>query len=172
MFRLRDNEKVLMTLHKHWWELGGAALAFLVFIALPPLILSFLPFLVGSLDTPELESIVNFVLALYLMVLFVFLFHFWMDYYLDMWIITTERLIDIEQRGLFSREVAEIPLHQIQDVTIEIHGIVETFLKFGTIKIQTAGEREFLIRNVPNLYEAKEVILKHANLKHKDTDSP
>ena len=162
MLHLHENEKVLMTLHKHWWELGGAALAFLIFIALPPLILSFLPLVVGPLDAPELESAVNFLLSLYLMALFAFLFHFWMDYYLDMWIITTERLIDIEQRGLFSREIAEIPLRQIQDVTLEIHGVVETFLKFGTIKIQTAGEREFLIRNVPHLYEAKEVILKYA----------
>ena len=96
------------------------------------------------------------------MVLLTFLFYFWADYYLDMWIITTERIIDINQLGLFSREISEIPLRHVQDVTIEVHGIIETFLKFGTIKIQTAGEREFTIDTVPRLYEAKDLILKYS----------
>ena len=163
MLRLHENEKVVMTLHKHWWELGRTALAFLILLVVPPVVFTILPWVTRALDPSLIEQTANFLLSLYLMVLFAFLFHFWMDYYLDMWIITTERIIDIEQRGLFSREVAEIPIRQIQDVTLDIHGIVETLLKFGTIKIQTAGEREFLIKNVPHLYEAKDLILKYAH---------
>ena len=77
----------------------------------------------------------------------------------DTWIITSRRIIDIEQQGLFSRHVAEIPLSRVQDITIEVNGILETLLRFGTIRIQTAGERDFFINDVPRLQELKNIIL-------------
>lgn len=138
-------------------------LLFAILVLVPPLLLTFLPFLANGLNPALIEPAVNFFLALYMMVLFLFLFLFWMDYYLDMWIITNRRVIAIEQKGLFRREIAEILLPRVQDVTIEISGVVETFLKFGTIKIQTAGEREFIIHNIPRLYEIKDIILKYSN---------
>lgn len=162
MLKLRENEKILLVLHKHWFELTGPVITFFVLLIIPSIALSFLPLFTGSLDETTVTAVTNFSLALYIMVLILLLFLFWTDYFLDMWIITSERIIDIEQHGLFSRDIAEIPLCHVQDVTLEIHGLIETFLKFGTIKIQTAGEREFFIRNVPSLYEAKEVILRYA----------
>ncbi len=143
-------------------------IVFVVFLLLPPLVLTLMPYLAGYLGMELVEPLTNFLLALYIMVLLVFLFLMWMDYYLDMWIITNERIIDVEQRGLFNRHIAEIPLQHVQDVTIEVRGIIETFLKFGTIRIQTAGEREFRIEFVPNLYEAKDLILKHTTALQKN----
>ncbi len=163
MLKLRENEKILLVLHKHWFELTGPVATFLILLIIPSVALSFLPLFTGSFDEALVTSTTNFFLALYIMILIIFLFLLWTDYFLDMWIITTERIIDIEQNGLFKRDIAEIPLRHVQDVTVEIHGIIETFLKFGTIKIQTAGEREFHIRNVPNLYEAKEIILEYSS---------
>ena len=162
MVTLHDNEMVLMVLRKHWFELGGVVASFILALIVAPLVLTLLPLLDGELDKALVESLTNFFLTLYIMIILVFLFHFWADYYLDMWIITNERIIDIEQNGLFSREISEIPLRHVQDITLEIHGVIETLLKFGSIKIQTAGEREFAIKNVPRLYEAKDLILKYS----------
>lgn len=136
--------------------------AFLLFIIIPPIILTLFPLVGNSLPSEMVKPTINLFLSLYIMALVLFLFLVWMDQYLDMWIITTERVIDIEQSGLFSREISEIPIKHVQDVTIEVHGLIETFLKFGTIRIQTAGEREFRINFVPKLYEAKDTILKYA----------
>ncbi len=87
----------------------------------------------------------------------------WMDYYLDMWIVTEKRVINIDQRGLFSREISEIPMANIQDVTVEVHGLMETLLGFGTVRIQTAGEREFTIDDIPRLNPVKDAILEYAH---------
>lgn len=163
MLLLRENETIIFVIHKHWFVLARFVVVFLILLLLPPLVLTFLSFFTEGLDPRVIDPIVNFLLSLYILVLLLLIFLFWMDYYLDMWIITTKRVIDIEQRGLFSRQIAEIPIEHIQDVTIEIHGLIETFLKFGTIKIQTAGEREFKINNIPHLYEVKDAILKYAN---------
>ena len=64
------------------------------------------------------------------------------DYYLDTWIVTTRRVINIEQKGLFSRVISELHLNQVQDVTAETHGFIATILSYGHVYIQTAGTRE------------------------------
>lgn len=171
MLKLNDEEKILAIIRKHWFVMARTIIIFVVLLLLPPIILSLLPLIPAELDPTLVEPLTNLLLALYIMVLLIFLFLLWMDYYLDMWIITNERIIDVEQRGLFNRQVSEIPLQHVQDVTLEVRGIIETFLKFGTIRIQTAGEREFKIEFVPNLYEAKDLILKHTTALQKNLRS-
>lgn len=165
MLQLQSQEKIITSVHKHWFIMFKTVLLFAVLLIIPTILLTFLPLLTNNLNPEVIEPATNFFLALYMMVLFLFLFLFWMDYYLDMWIITDRRVIAIEQKGLFNRETSEILLPHIQDVTIEISGIVETFLKFGTIRIQTAGEREFTIDNIPRLYEIKDLILKYSHVR-------
>ena len=58
--------------------------------------------------------------------------------------------------------MSEIPLSRVQDITIEVHGIIETLLGFGTIRIQTAGERDFYIHDVPRLQTLKDLIMQSA----------
>lgn len=162
MLQLHPEEKILLVIHKHWFIMARTLAFFFVMILLPSVVLTALPLLGDAVDLKKVGPVVDFSLALYIMVLLLFLFLIWMDYHLDMWVITTERIIDVEQQGLFRREISEIPLRHVQDVTLEIKGVVETFLKFGTIRIQTAGEREFAMSYAPHLYEAKDIILKQA----------
>ena len=162
---LHENEEIVMVIRKHWFVMMRIAIIFTILILIPPLVLSFLPLVTGGFNQQIVDVFINLALSLYIMVLLIFFFLIWTDYYLDLWIITSERIIDIEQHGLFNREVSEIPLAHVQDITVEIRGVVETLLNFGTIRIQTAGEREFTINYVPRLYEAKDVILKYAHKK-------
>lgn len=167
MLTLQKNEKVLLVVRKHWFLMVGPIITFAVLLLIPVIVLTLLPLVKSyageSFNFASIEALVSLGLALWSMFLLLFIFLIWTVYYLDMWIITDERIIDIEQHGLFSREISEIPLHRVQDVTIEIHGLIETFLKFGTIRIQTAGEREFVIKNVPQLYEIKDIILRYSH---------
>jgi len=54
-------------------------------------------------------------------------------------IVTTLRLVDVDQRGLFSRMVSEAPHESIQDVSWAKHGLWETVFRMGSVKVQTAG---------------------------------
>lgn len=160
MITLGENEKIILEVRKHWFLVAAPSLSFIILLLVPPLVLFFLPLAERALPSPATIPFAHFILTLYSMIILLLFFLMWTNYYLDMWIITSERIIDIEQHGLFQREISEIPLSRVQDVTIEVRGIIETFLKFGTIRIQTAGEREFFIRGVPRLYEIKDAILK------------
>ena len=55
-------------------------------------------------------------------------------------LLTDQRVIAVEQIGLFSQSVAEFELSRIQDVIVDVSGILSTMMNFGTIKISTAGE--------------------------------
>ncbi|HSX37144.1 MAG TPA: PH domain-containing protein [Patescibacteria group bacterium] len=61
----------------------------------------------------------------------------WIGWHFSVFIVTDQRFIQITQKGLFHRSVADIGLAQIQSVNYEISGLQETLLGFGTIKMQT-----------------------------------
>lgn len=61
----------------------------------------------------------------------------WIGWHFSVFIITDQRFIQITQKGLFHRAVADISLSQIQSVNYAISGLQETLLGFGTIKMQT-----------------------------------
>lgn len=163
MLKLNENETVAVVVRKHWFVMTRTVVLFAFLLFLPLLASLLLPFAKTFFDQTALDAIVHFILALYAMGILLFLFLAWMDYYLDMWIVTNMRIIDIKQNGLFNREISEIPMNRIQDVTIEVKGVVETMLKFGAIRIRTAGDQEFTITNIPRLYEVKDAILKYAS---------
>lgn len=85
------------------------------------------------------------------------------NYYLNVYIITDQRLVDISQESFFNRKISELHLHQIQDVNAQVKGVIATFLHFGDVDVQTAGEREdFIFTTIPNPYTvAKEIINLH-----------
>lgn len=61
----------------------------------------------------------------------------WINWYFSIFIVTSERFVQIIQKGMFHTSFADLKLDQIQQVTYEISGIQETLLGFGTIKLQT-----------------------------------
>jgi hypothetical protein len=60
-------------------------------------------------------------------------------WYCNAFIITSQRVVDIDQRGFFDRTVSEAAFEKIQDVSYRVKGVWSTMLDFGTVVIQTAG---------------------------------
>ena len=82
------------------------------------------------------------------------------DYYLDAWIVTNERVIDIQQTGLFARTMAELELQRIQDVTSDVKGILPSILGYGNVHIQTAGEKErFIFEQIPKPHDTRHTLM-------------
>lgn len=61
----------------------------------------------------------------------------WLAWYYSVFIVTTQRFIQITQRGLFHRSVSDLGLQHIQTINYEVSGLQETLLGFGTIVMQT-----------------------------------
>jgi uncharacterized membrane protein YdbT with pleckstrin-like domain len=105
--------------------------------------------------------------SFYLISYLVFFIHF-IDYYLDIWIVTNDRIIDIEQFGLFSRTISELDLFRIQDVTSEVHGFFATMFDFGDLHIKTASSNiDIVFRNIRNPNLVREHLIKLSDLDRK-----
>lgn len=158
------HEKTELFLRRHWFELVVLAVYAIVLLVLPILIGLGLQSMESQLLSSEFFGpVVAVFLGIYLLFVAVIIITQFTDYYLDTWIITNERIINIEQHGLFSRVISELHLADIQDVTSETTGFLSTFFSFGDVYIQTAAERErFNFKNVDNPDEVKEKIIKLA----------
>lgn len=112
------------------------------------------------LSQPVFRVIIILGTSIYLLSIWLFLFSAFLDYYLDLWIVTNDRIMNIEQHGLFGRTVSELNLTKIQDVTSEIKGIIPTLFNYGDVHIQTAAEeKRFVFEQVPNPHEVRKGIL-------------
>ncbi len=104
--------------------------------------------------------------SVYFLSVWLFAFFYFIDYYLDVWIVTNRRIISIEQKGFFSRTVSELKLFRIQDVTVDTEGVFPTLLNYGSVYVQTAGsKRNFHFEQVPDPENTKDEII---NLIRKD----
>lgn len=165
---LETDERIIREVRRHWIVLlGHVILTVLLFIFPPILYLIALAFLPDKVAGGILNHffIVLFFYALWLLLLWIVLFINWTNYYLDVWYITDKRIIDIEQKGIFHREISNLRFDKIQDVTVEVRGVVATFFKFGNLRVQTAAEnsRDFMMKSAARPEEARKLIFEMHN---------
>lgn len=102
--------------------------------------------------------------GVYALSIWLFFYTAFINYFLDIWIVTNDRIIDIHQHGLFARTIAELDLFRVQDVTSEAKGFFATVFDYGNVYIQTAGEKErFTFFNVPEPHKIREAIIQLAD---------
>jgi uncharacterized membrane protein YdbT with pleckstrin-like domain len=124
-----DDEEILYVFHKH------------PIVMRKGLVIGLFGPLVGILPAaikPELGIGVFFGgLAVGIVLGLIILFPSWISWHFSTFIVSDQRFIQITQKGLFTRSVANIALNQIQSVSSTIAGLQETMLGFGTITMQT-----------------------------------
>lgn len=155
-----SDEITQMVVHKHIMSISPVLFGmFLVFLAVLGLVVFYNnnQYVFEQFATGGLIG-----LAVFLMLCFIFLLvlgTIWI-WRRNKIIITTNHIVDIDQIGFFNKTVSTLHLDEIQDVSAKISGPVQTFMKYGTIIIQTAGEREnFVFDYVPNPLELENFIL-------------
>lgn len=160
---LNDGEQVLLEVRKHWFLLF-ARTWFLPLLAVLPMV-GFLVIALSDIKFPfevtmDRVWLTVFLYAIWLLILWHVAFIFWTDYYLDAWFVTPERIIDIDQKGVFAREISSTRFERVQDVTTDVSGVFATLLNFGTMTVQSAGDvREFYMRGAREPYKCKDIIL-------------
>lgn len=159
---LEKDEYIIFEVRKHWFTLVGPGI-FICAAALLPIfiysIFSALPVVIES--EKNITVLFLFLYSIWVLVLWVIAFIIWTDHYLDVWIVTNKNLIDVEQQGIFHREITTTRLNRIQDINSEVRGMFQTFLNFGDVSIQNAGtNKQFIIKGVENPANVRENIEK------------
>jgi uncharacterized membrane protein YdbT with pleckstrin-like domain len=159
MINFESDEKIVCEVRKHWFVLLSESI-FLFLLLFVPVIVFYVLDVFEYNFLKDYGALFVFLAAGWFLLTWISFLVVWTKYYLNVWIITSVRIIAVEQYGLFSRDISECRLDRVQDVTIEIKGLIPTLLKFGNIHLQTAGEdMDFAISRIPNPYQIKDVIM-------------
>ena len=167
----QDDEIILHVYHRHWFDILVQFVG--VFTVVLLLIVGGVLFqwIYGNGNSPIDPTLVSFLGSTLVIFTWFFAFFIWIDYWFDIWIITDQRVVNVEQRGLFVREISELNLTKVQDVTSEIIGIIPSILNFGDVFIQTAGEQErFVFHQVPDPSRIKDMLMKMVHEASGDED--
>ncbi|MCW1888056.1 MAG: PH domain-containing protein [Candidatus Moranbacteria bacterium] len=138
----KENEQVLHVVHRHWFNLASHFFLLLVIFVIIFGGISFFLILFPEATDAGGKKVLVFIQNSFFLFMWLYSFMLWIDYYFDVWIITDERILNIEQKGLFIRTISEVHYSRIQDISTSVNGIIPTVLNFGDLLLQTASENE------------------------------
>ena len=139
-----SEEKIILLLRAHpitnlGWLLFVLILFFAPIIVRPWRYIDFLP--------ARFEFIV-FILWYFLIC--AYFFEQFLNWYFNVYLVTDERVVDIDFHNILYKQVSECKIDKIQDVTYSQTGVLRSLFNFGDVMIQTAAEvTEFVYNNVP-----------------------
>ncbi|MFA4995644.1 MAG: PH domain-containing protein [Patescibacteria group bacterium] len=153
-----ESEKVFLLIRKHWFTY--AIFWFLAFILALPAIGVLIYWAYGQNISSVTGNIIILGESIYGLISLALFLYGIVDYYLDIYIVTDRRVVDIEQNGFFHRQISELYLREVQDVKAKVDGFFPTTLHYGQVIIQTAGETEnFIFDSVPHPYSVSKKIM-------------
>lgn len=133
-----DDEEVVMVFRKHPIVMRKGFLFACIGLLVP--ILCILALTVIFANNPDrLPSVNSFYIAFLLgfVLAFFIMLPSWIGWHYSVYIVTSQRFIQITQEGLFKRSMVALGLEQVQMVNYEINGFIETIFGFGTMVVQT-----------------------------------
>ncbi len=164
-----EHEEILIFIRRHWMPFTVWLVLISVLLCIPVVGLAVAAFVLGL---PTGLNLVYYALGVssYLLLLNAIFFTAWIEQYLDVAIITTDRLVHIRQIGLFNRRVSELSLARVQDVSAQMHGYLQSIFQFGTVVVETAGGApDFEIRNIAKPHVvANTILMCHDRLRAKE----
>jgi len=130
----QDDEEIILVLRRHWFtNLSWIIIALFMFLA--PLVLSYFPFF------NLFPQAFHFIMILFWYLLsFAIAFEKFLSWYFNVFIVTEERVVDIDFYNIIDKKMSEAKISMIQDITVKTNGVAQTLFNFGTILVQTAAE--------------------------------
>lgn len=133
-FETQDkHEKIVLLLRQHPlvnipWMITA------MFLCFAPSLLSFFPIFDFLPDRFQFIAL----LFWYLLVS-AFVVESFLSWFFNIYILTDERIVDIDFYNLIYKEVSDAKIANIQEVNHSVGGVIGTLFNFGDIRIQTAG---------------------------------
>ncbi len=158
----QSDETTLRVYYKHWmmimpfiFSMAILALVCLAGISFGIVVQSDIEKFIGT-KIPSV-SLISIFLAFIVVILSVGVIWIWRR---NRVVITNKHIVDVDQLGLFNRKVSTLTLQRIQDVSANVKGPLQTIFQYGTVIVQTAGEREnFSFDYIKSPYKVEQYIL-------------
>lgn len=134
-FETRESEEeVILLLRQHVITLVPRAVV-IFFMLIAPLFLTIFPILSFLPENFRLVAILGWYL-----ITAAFALESFLTWFFNVYLITDERIVDIDFFNLIYKEVSDANLDKIQDVTYKMGGVTRTMFNYGDVLVQTASE--------------------------------
>ena len=154
-YELNAEERLVSLVRKHWmtllWPFAKIVLAIIALFALSNFLFKF--------------GFGVYLAFLWIIASFLYLVYEIIVWYMDCFIITDRRIIDIDQKSLFKRITAETGMDDIRNVLSETSGFFQTSFNYGTVKVICADGGMIAMERVPDPENIRKLI---ANLRNKN----
>lgn len=143
------DEDVYILLRQHWVVNVPWITNLLIGILVPYGIVFVLSLISDEYEFVSSSTIIALWISWYLLLGSYSIMNF-LKWFFNAYIVTNERILDIDFYGLLNHRLSEAALENIEDVSSGHVGIWQNLFDFGHVKIQTAAETlEFRFDNVP-----------------------
>ena len=156
----KPNEVIILFLRSHFVTNLSWIIFTVILLILPLIIIFLLPiFRINFLSSQiAVRFTVVYVLFYYLLV-FSYVFISFLHWFYNVFIVSSERVVDIDYSDIVVHNIAVTNLNHIEDVNYTQSGFVSTLLNYGHLFVQTAGnERNFEAYSIPKPREATHII--------------
>lgn len=134
-FETQEREEEIVLLLRSHLVTNVKWVAITILMIFAPIVLSFFPlidFLPGNFQL--------IAVLMWYLVTTAFALENFLTWFFSVFIVTDERVVDIDFYNLLYKEVSDANIDKIQDVTYKMGGAVRTVFNYGDVLIQTAGE--------------------------------
>ena len=164
-----EGEKIVLLLRAHPLTLVPKVIIVILLILGPFLLPSLLALLDFDLGDFLNGGQVFLVVVFWYLLTFGYAFYQFIFWYFNVYLLTNERVVDIDFKGILHKEIAYARYAQIQDVSPKTIGFFGTFFHFGNVYVQTAAERpEFEFHHVPRPDMVAQEILEQIRLEESE----
>ncbi len=154
----KPDEKILLFLRRHFITNLPWIATSIVLLFLPLLFPLIRPFL--NLNLPFASvSLMIILFIFYYLIVFSYVLTQFMHWFYNIFIVTQERIIDIDYSHIVIHNMATTKLSHIQDVSYTQGGFIRSLFNFGDLFAQTAGtESNFEALAIPKPRKATKII--------------
>lgn len=164
------DEKILLFLRQHKIVLVPHFFWAIVLALIPPII----TVLVRVAKSNNLDLSFGFppliwmaLMVLWYFYIFAYLYQVSLGWFFNVYVMTTQRLIDFNFEGLLSHGADETSLSSIETAESAVGGLWGTVFNMGVITIRTAADiNNFKLDNIPNPDKVRDYIMDYVANKH------
>ena len=159
------SEHVVLLIRSHRIILAGHFVRFVVNLILPIL----LYLLISWLHTISIFRSINIEIKAIYTITALLVWYLWtftrffsdfLSWFYNAYIVTSERLIDLDFLGVLNHSIKELDLKNIEDASDTHNGILQTIFDMGRVVISTASEHTvFALDNVPQSSQVRDFIM-------------
>lgn len=156
----KHNEVIILFLRSHFVTNISWIIFTVILVTLPLIITLILPlFKIDFLSSPIAARFTTIYVLFYYLMVSSYVFISFLHWFYNVFIVSSERVVDIDYSDIVIHNIAITNLNHIEDVNYTQSGFISTLFNYGNVFVQTAGnERNFEALSVPRPREATHII--------------